>query len=170
MTREEPNEFTVLLKVVEVVGASLRNGSGNPPGSEVHAELINIINMLGNPVNQEINMRDRYTTGQAGAVGPSSQASNNTFDQAWGQQAQEIDLPALATELCLLRAEMKKQGSQPEDDFALAEVAHAEIAASAGDGVKVISHLSKAGKWALSVATSIGAGVAVEAIKAAMGI
>jgi hypothetical protein len=181
MTKEEPNEFTVLLKIVEILGVSLRH-SAESSDSQVHAELINIINTLGPgatfnstfndapATNQEIIMGDHYVTGQAGAVGPFSQAANITFNQIWSQQASRIDLVTLAAELSLLRSEMRKHGSKPEDDLALAEVTQAEIAASNGDGAKSMSHLSKAGKWALSLATSIGAGVAVEAIKATMGI
>ena len=181
MAREEPNEFTVLLKIVEVLGESLR-AAGESPDERVHAELINVINMLGSGTavsvmsgdlqlnHQEVTMGDRYTTGQAGAVGPFSQASNITFNQIWSQHASRIDLPALAAELSQLRTEMRKHASKPEEDLAVAEIAYAERAATAGDGPKTMSHLSRVGKWSLGVATSIGAGVAVEAIKAAIGI
>jgi hypothetical protein len=173
MAREEPNEFTVLLKIVEILGTSLRS-SEESSDDRLHAELIKFINTLEPRTtyvtNQEIIMRDQYTTGQAGSVGPFSQASNITFNQIWSQQASRIDLPTLAAELSLLRSEMRKHASNPEDDLALAEVAQTEIAASSGDGGKSISHLSKASKWTLELATSIGAGVAVEAIKAALRI
>jgi hypothetical protein len=87
-----------------------------------------------------------------------------------GSRCRRSEVPVNGHELSLLRSEMRKHVSKPEDDLVLAEVAQAELAASSGDGAKSMSHLSRVGKWSLGLATSIGAGVAVEAIKAAMGI
>ena len=58
----------------------------------------------------------------------------------------------------------------PEHDAAVGEIASAQVAAKAGDGPKAMSHLAKAGKWALDVAKKIGTGLAVAALKASLGI
>jgi hypothetical protein len=118
-----------------------------------------------------INMRDRYTTGQAGAVGPNASAQNMTFNQIWSQVESAIDLPVLAQQLGAVRLEMKKAANdEPEQDLSVAEVAQAEICAKSGDGPGAIEHLRKAGAWALQIATSIGTSVAVSAIKSAIGL
>jgi hypothetical protein len=44
----------------------------------------------------------------------------------------------------------------------------AEKAAIQGDGLAVLKHLKRAGRWALDVAEKIGVAVAVEALKRAM--
>ena len=53
---------------------------------------------------------------------------------------------------------------------AIAEIASAEKAAAEQDGPSVMQHLRQAGAWALEVAKSVGADVAVTALKSAMGI
>ncbi len=115
-------------------------------------------------------MGDNYTVGQAGAVGPNSSAQNISFSQVWNQSAGNIDLPALASELQKLRMTMLEAANgEPDRYLAVASVAEAEKSAAANDGPKVMEHLKKAGTWALDVAKSISAGVAVAAIKAAIG-
>jgi hypothetical protein len=174
---EEPNEFTVLMRIVDVIGDSLNHSRSRQLDQRAHADLINIINFidaggtLGSVLGdaaievQETVVGDSYTTGQAGAVGPFSSSANNTFNQIWSQNAAEIDLDALAAEPADVRAEMRKRASTPQEDLALAEVGQAQVAASEKDGARAIGHLGKAGRWALGVATSIGAGVAAAAIK-----
>jgi hypothetical protein len=115
-------------------------------------------------------VRDQYVTGQAGAVGPKSNAQNMTFNQIWSQKSSDIDLTQLATDLTALRAAMRERATEPDDDLALADVTRAQLAASRGDGPETLSHLERAGKWALGVATAIGAGVAAAAIKSALGL
>jgi len=119
---------------------------------------------------QELVMRDKYVTGQAGAVGPGSRASEMTFNQIWGEVAGQMDLAALSGELAELREHLRQQATGPEHDLALGEVASAELAASAGDGPRALSHLARAGKWALEVATSIGTSVDAAALKSALGV
>jgi hypothetical protein len=118
----------------------------------------------------EMIMRDKYTVGQAGAVGPNSQAHDMSFNQIWNQIQPSIDLPRLAVELSRLRQEMKKEAVEPEHDIAVSEVARAEQAAKAGDGSQVIEHLKAAGKWALDVGTKIGTELVIQVTKAAIGI
>jgi len=117
-----------------------------------------------------IRMGDRYLAGQAGAIGPSAQATNNTFQQIWGQSQGAIDLSTLARELDQLRTVMRKEAKAPERDVAIGEVAAAQTAASQGNGPKALQHLSNAGKWAFDVSTKIGIGVAAATIKTALGL
>lgn len=114
--------------------------------------------------------QDTYNTGQAGAVGPHSHAHDMTFQQVWSASQGQIDLPRLAAELSELRKAMKQEASSTDQDIALGEVAAAEVAASKGDGPKALQHLKAAGKWAFDVATKIGTGVAVVALKTVLGL
>lgn len=82
---------------------------------------------------------------------------------------EKIDLRLLAQELERLRVEMKSQASSAEHDVAVGAVALAQAEAKRGDESKALTYLSKAGQWALDVATKIGVSVATDAIKKAMG-
>lgn len=116
-------------------------------------------------------MRDRYTVGQAGAVGPKSMAVGQTFNQIWLQSEGDIDLPTLAQQLARLRTEMRESsGGSPEEDMAIAEVAQAEVAAKKSDGPTAMTHLAQAGKSALDVAKKIGIEIAAKAIATSMGL
>jgi hypothetical protein len=116
-------------------------------------------------------MGDKYTTGQAGAVGPYSSAHDISFSQVWNQVESTIDLPSLAQQLEQVRIEMRRIAeSEPEQDLSVAEIAKAEISAKSGDGPSVMEHLRKAGRWALDVAVSVGAEVAAAAIRSAIGL
>lgn len=115
-------------------------------------------------------MGDKYTTGQAGAVGPQSQAQNMSFNQVWSQFASENDAGKLAEELAVLRGALIQQAQSAEETVAAGEVAQAEVCAAKGDYEGVMGHLAKAGKWAFGVATAIGAGVAAAAMKGAIGL
>jgi hypothetical protein len=125
---------------------------------------------LGFEVNlniQRLIMGDNYSAGQGqvGAMGPNSQATGNTFQQCQSN----IDLPSLAHELETLRIVMRKEAIIPEHDIAIGEVAAAQTAAAQGNGAKALEHLKSAGQWALDVSTKIGIGVAIAAIKTALG-
>jgi hypothetical protein len=119
---------------------------------------------------QEVVMGDKYVTGQAGAVGPGSHAHDMTFNQAWSQLEDSIDLPRLAEELALLQRAMKQEASRPEHETAIEAVAAAEQAATEGNGPKTIERLKSGGKWALDIAVKIGTGLATAAIKSAIGL
>ena len=115
-------------------------------------------------------MDDSYQVGQAGAVGPNSIAIGQRFIQVWNKQVDEIDLNLLAPELHTLRDKARGSSSgTPDQDVALGELANAEVAAEQGDGPKALSHLARAGQWALSVAREIGVPVAIKAIEMAIG-
>jgi hypothetical protein len=119
---------------------------------------------------QEVIMGDKNIAQQVGAQGSHAHADYSTFNQIWGEKGSSIDLVRLAQELSTLRAEMRKQATEPEQDVALGAVASAEQAAKQKDGPKVMEYLKAAGKWTFDVATKIGTSVAAEAIKAALRI
>lgn len=110
---------------------------------------------------------DNYNIGQGVGVGRNVRMKNTTINQ-FQAQAQNIDLPALAGELDILRAELRKQASEPEHDMAIGAVAAAQAEAKKGDGSKAMEYLSKAGQWALDIAVKVGVPVAIEALKKSM--
>ena len=114
---------------------------------------------------------DQYNvTGQVGAIGPNTQAVNNTFTQVLQQAACGLDLPALATELATLRNSMRNQATEIEHDQAVASIGAAESSAKKQDGAGALEHLKSAGKWAFDVATNIGTNVAAKAIQTAIDL
>jgi len=88
----------------------------------------------------------------------------------WSETRKQVDLTELASELETLRREARSQAVTPEEDDSTAEIGKAQRAAEAGDGPTALTHLAKAGRWALSVAEKIGIGVATVAIKSALGL
>jgi hypothetical protein len=118
----------------------------------------------------ELKMGDTYiTSGQAGAVGPNARVEIGQMQQAW-QQGDPIDVVRLAEELALLRGALRDQASTPEEDGVVGAVAGAEMAARAGDGPGALERLRSAGQWALDAAVKIGAPVATEALRRALGL
>jgi hypothetical protein len=114
---------------------------------------------------------DQYNvTGQVGAIGPNAQAVNNTFTQVLQQAACGLDLPALATELGILRNSMRNQATEIEHDQAVASIGAAESSAKKHDGAGALENLKSAGKWAFDVATNIGTSVAAKAIQTAIDL
>lgn len=118
----------------------------------------------------DVVMGDKYTIGQAGAVGPHSQAHDINFNQVWLQQSEKPDLSMLVSELSELRSAMRSQATTAQQDVSVAEIAYAEVEAQKGNGSEMLAHLAKAGNWALDVATKIGTSIAAEMIKKAMGV
>ncbi|MER6471076.1 hypothetical protein [Streptomyces collinus] len=115
------------------------------------------------------NMGDQYNAnGQVGAMGPNAQAHNATFAQVWASQSGSIDLPALASELELLRAAMRREAITPDHDLAVGYVAQAQVEAEGGNGPGALEFLKKAGQWALGLAKQIGVHVAALAISHAI--
>ena len=92
------------------------------------------------------------------------------FQQVWNEVGGSIDLPRLADDLSKLRAEMKKEATEPEHDVATANVSMAEKAAKEGNGPKALEYLKAAGKWALDTATKLGIDVASDALTKAIGV
>lgn len=134
----------------------------------VYHKVENFVNQI---VFQENIMGDKYNVvGQVGAVGPHSLANNVTFNQIWNKLKGSIDLSKLADQLSMLQLKMLQESSKSEHNIAISNITKAEQAAKSGDGAKVIEHLKSAGKWALKIASKIGADIAAEVIKVAMGL
>lgn len=117
---------------------------------------------------KELTMRDKYTAGQVGAQGPGAHAHDMTFNQIWNQTSEKINLFELVSELSELRRKLKEEATKPEHDISIGAIAAAEKSAKEENGPKTLEYLSKAGKWALDIATKIGVSVATEALKAAV--
>ncbi len=187
-TDDSPTPMTVLLKVVEVVELQLKNNSSPARGSRDEQErAITIINKLGpgSIIGAVVHGSGKLdlsggvmTTGdqyhisetQAGVIGPHGFAQHMTFTQRWDQGGSDIDLASLKDDLVKLRAAMREQATDVEHDISVAEIESAEKYASASDGPTALEHLAKAGRWALNIASAIGATVAAAAIKTALGI
>ncbi|MFV2177949.1 hypothetical protein ACFHW2_40025 [Actinomadura sp. LOL_016] len=105
---------------------------------------------------------------QIGAQGTGSQASN--FSQQADQRKVSVDLATLVTELEVLKNSLIEEAENAEQYQVVAEVQAAREAASTGDVEGTSSHLARAGRWALEVATHIGAPVAAVALQQALGI
>jgi hypothetical protein len=177
-SEERPNEFTVIMKVLEIVDKSLQNSRKREMNQEQRVQIMQFMgsiteSSIGNSLSAEIQggvMGDKYTVGQAGAVGPHAKAQNSQFQQVWQQSSSELDVAQLADELKLLRLHLRQVADTPEEDESVAEISKAQAAASEGDGAGAMQHLRQAGQWALDGATAIGTSIAVAAIKAALGI
>ena len=111
---------------------------------------------------------DTYNVGQGVGVGRNVTMNNTVVNQTQGSE--KLDLPALADQLAQLRAELKKQATEPDHDVAVGAVAAAESAAKKGDEKSVLDHLKTAGQWVLDIGVKIGVPIAVEAIKKASGL
>jgi hypothetical protein len=181
MTDQEPLDLVILLKIVDYLIA--RPADGNETDHAKNQAITNIVNNISSGVtvesifrnetreSVEVTMRDKYTTGQAGAVGPNSMAFGQTFNQIWIQAENDIDLTALADQLSQLRSKMRAASSgTPEEDVAIAELAQAEVAAKKGDGTSVMGHLANVGKSTFDIAKQIGIEIAAKAIAMSMGL
>lgn len=170
-----PLTATRLADKDEIIGAEPRDVLAQSiPDRPTVMNLIQVSPSIGSisaaASTEEHNMSDTYNVNQAGAVGRQSSASGNTFQQVISQGS-PASLRELSSELDALRQEMRKQDSDDaEHDVAMGEVAQAKMAAEAGDADAVQTHLSRAGKWALAAANSIGLTLAAAAIKAAIGM
>jgi hypothetical protein len=115
-------------------------------------------------------MGDTDSAGQAGAIGPGATASQIAFQQVWNQLQGSTRVEELLRELSALRTAMRSAASEPEHELSIGAVAAAEAAANAGDGVRTLEYLKKAGTWALDVATKIGVNTASSALKGSLGL
>jgi len=89
--------------------------------------------------------------------------------QTWRQLSGDVDFARLSDELGRLKQELQKTAKSPEQYRFLAEVAEAEAAARAQNGLKVIEHLRMAGQWAFDAAQEVGAAATADLIKKAIG-
>jgi hypothetical protein len=112
------------------------------------------------------------SVGSVGAViGGEATVSGGNFQGRGVQDIRILDgvnMPQLATELQRLAEELTKLAKSAEEETAARQIAEAEAAAHLGDKNSVWTHLAHAGRWALSISTQIGVGVAAAVIAAAI--
>jgi hypothetical protein len=111
----------------------------------------------------------QYNVGQAGAVGDGSVANNPVFMQG-AVDPLVSQLPALANELRALRAAMAKEAQTDEEFASLGEIDAAINAADREDVAETKGRLARAGSWAAGIAASLGSGLALAALKSALGL
>jgi hypothetical protein len=118
-------------------------------------------------------MADKYVIsgGQQGAVGDNAVAHDFTMNS--NSAIDDVDLAALTQQLSLIRqeamAEAMKTGA-PGDAIAAGKIAEAEAAASEGDKAKAMASLKACGKWALELATKVGASLLENLLKKELGL
>jgi hypothetical protein len=105
--------------------------------------------------------------GNAGAIGENASATN--FGQSIRTALDDVDMRRLADELAGVESAVSS-GDQPGGEAGALALAEARLAASANDKPGVLVALGKVGPWALNAATSVGAGLAVQVIKATLNL
>ena len=115
----------------------------------------------------EVNMRDSYHVGQAGAVGPGANASDMTFHQTLNQTP--LELEALAKELRDLADHLRKEAKTPEDQETIGTVLAAQLAAEQGDGPKAAAYLSKILPVIWDTCGKVAIGVGIRALAKGLG-
>lgn len=149
-------------------------GDESPHDAEIQASIdrladrvLGISGVVVHTSSLEINMRDTYHTGQAGAVGPGSNASNISFQQVWDQTP--VDLKAIAVELQQVANELREAAKTPEDQETIGTVLAAKSAAEQGDGPKVTAYLSKILPTIFDTCGKLSIGVGIRAIAKGLG-
>lgn len=114
-------------------------------------------------------MNDTYNIGQAAAAGRNSRADHATFNQVWSPgDAQERE--RLLSELGRVRRHLSEMSDNSDIVEAVQSLESASRSIEEEDYSTASGYLARAGHWALGAATTIGAGVATAAIKAALGV
>ncbi len=113
---------------------------------------------------------DTYNINQAGAVGPGSTVSNNTFNQQVNYLPENTDYKVLSDQLELLKNHLADQAKNPDHWTTVGTIATAEEAAKQKNGSKVLQVLATTGKWVFGVAKDIGVDIAADVIKKSMGL
>jgi hypothetical protein len=113
---------------------------------------------------------DKIRVGQSiGPIGREASVGTIVFQQFLSELG-DGQLGRLAPELAQLRESMRRAADSAEEDMSVAEISQAEVAAQAGDAATVERHLSKAGRWALTITDNIGTSLAAAALKAVLGL
>ncbi|WEJ98041.1 MAG: hypothetical protein P0Y59_13850 [Candidatus Sphingomonas phytovorans] len=97
-------------------------------------------------------------------------ATAQSFQQIWAGFDSSINLADTSRELVALESALKAEADNADQEASVTAVQEAAKAAAAGDGPSMLRYLSKAGKWAFSVAERIGVTLAAAVIKSAVGI
>lgn len=111
---------------------------------------------------------EAHGNAQIGAMGRGANVTTVSFNSLAGE-IREVDLASLISQLQSLRAEMRAQATTTEDDQAVVAVGQAISAAEQGDTSSLFAHLKSSGKWALNLATAIGAELAAAVLKSVIG-
>jgi hypothetical protein len=96
-----------------------------------------------------------------------SQRSATVFNIA---SLKNVDSGVLADELRMIANELRAKAISMDERHAAEHVEAAAVAAANHDSNKTADFLRQAGKWALNVATKIGAPVATAALQAVLGL
>jgi hypothetical protein len=143
----------------------LSQAESSEPSKVPHAIVqVNSMFVMENIMGDKVRTGDVY----GGIVGGHFHKVNLT--QTWNQIGGTVELAELAGQLSLLRAELLKRARDPEQYAEIGAISSAEIEAKKGDGPKSLEYLSKAGRWAFDVATTVGATLAAEVLKKTLGI
>lgn len=165
--RNEINELLDLLKCPPPDLGKLRGTTGNDPDNQ--RGLVLYFNTQGGDIVSE--KKITKVKGQVGNIGDNNIIEQmNYYETLWDQNAKDLDLAELASELERLEDRMRTLAKTSNEYESLAEIAHARESAMQAKGGVTLEHLKKAGKWALAVAQDIGVGLAVAALKVALGL
>ncbi len=158
-----------LLSSVEELRSQLVSPDWPQPRLAIYESVRRLIDSKGRDGRSAIVQKNYFDNRGAniGAVGPNATASQ--FTQVLNQYAADLDLKALGHELQQIREAMLAAPEKDRDSVAIGAVAQAEKDAKDGQRSKIMTSLSKVGKWALDVAKELGTSLAVEAIKKAAG-
>lgn len=181
MNEEEGlDELDVLMKVLDILKLRIEAREVRNYESVQITQIANQFlpgTTIGNLIqergieNRESLVGDKYEAhgnAQVGAMGKGAKVTNLTFGGS--SEGAGVDIAALVQELQTLRAEMRSQATTTDEDEAVVAVGQAIAAAESGDATGLTKHLKVAGKWAMGIASSVGAGVALAAIKSALGL
>lgn len=174
------SDLTVLMRVLDIIERriefrDLQNNQSIPIAqlSQFFLPGTVIGSLVGGSINaREVVMGNRFEAhghAQVGNMGHNASISNISFGSS-SEMPADLDLDRLIIELKEVRAEMRRLAGSTDEDEAVVAVGKALEAAEKRDASSVGRHLEAAGKWALGVATTIGTGVAVAAMKAAAGL
>jgi uncharacterized protein (DUF1501 family) len=179
---DDLNELAILMKVLDILKLRIQKRELHNYEAIQISQITNQFlpgTVIGNfiqgrrvDLQGDMVMGDKYEAhghAQVGAMGQGAKVKTVTFNSSQGEKT-EVDLAILLKELQSLRAEMRSQALTTDDDLAVVAVGQAISSAEEGDSSKMFEHLKSAGKWAMGLATSIGAGVAAGAIKLTLGL
>ncbi|WP_255378668.1 ATP-binding protein [Mycobacterium sp. E3339] len=142
------------LRLPKQVGRGQQEGPDSGPQQ--------LVNVRVDTVSEYSKYRMNNVTGAVGDNSTAFVQASNEFPLS--------RLQDLVDELKRVRSEVDGRRGSFERDVALVELDGAITAAASGDAEATKSRLKKAGEWTLGVATTIGAGLAVAAIKASIGL
>ena len=177
---EEISDLRVLMRVLDIIERRIeyRNLQNNENVQVTH--IANhfmsgaVVGTLieGSIRDGEIIMGDKFEAhghAQVGNMGNEAQIGTISFGDP-SAALENIDFAALVPELRLLRVEMRRLAATTEEDEAVVAIGQALAAAEKEDSSSLSHHLKSAGQWAFALASSIGGGVALAAIKSALGL